>query len=133
MSAAVVCGPAHAPVRIPSPTAYPQLRLVGPGERVIAPPRPAIRISRRGRLLITLMVAAAAVSLTVMLTPSVGAAAPRIDHATTVLVGQTLSDVAASQLPSLPVNEAVARVQLANGLNTTQVRAGQSLLIPAIP
>jgi hypothetical protein len=132
MSASVIWGPAHAPVRIPSPTARPQLRLVSPGELVLAPPRPGIRISRRGRLLITLMVVAAAVRLTVMLTTSVGAAAPRIDHATTVSVGQTLSDVAAVQLPSLPVNEALARIQLANGLNTTQVHAGQSLLIPAM-
>jgi hypothetical protein len=133
MSAAVVWGPAQAPVRIPSRTTRPQLRLVDPGERVLAPPRPAIRISRRGRLLITLMVATAAVSLTLMLTTPVGAVAPRIDHATTVSVGQTLSDVAAAQLPSLPVNEAVARLQLVNGLNTTQVHAGQSLLIPAMP
>ena len=133
MSAAIAWGPALAPVRIPSRTARPPLRLVRPGDRVSAHARPAIRLTRRGRLLITLMVAAAALSLTVVVTTSVSAAPPPIDHATTVSVGQTLSEVAAAQLPSLPVNVAVARVQLANGLNSLQVHAGQSLLIPALP
>lgn len=134
MSAAVAWGPALAPVRIPSCTARARLRLVGPGEGISAPARPAIRLNRRGRLLITLTVAAAVLSLTVVLTAaSVSTTVPQIDHATTVSVGQTLSDVAAAQLPSLPINEAVARLQLANGLNTSQVHAGQSLLIPALP
>jgi len=81
----------------------------------------------------TLMVAAAALSLIVVHMTSVSAAVPQIDHATTVAAGQTLSDVAAAQLPGLPMDEAVARLQLANDLNTPQVRAGQSLLIPALP
>ena len=80
-----------------------------------------------------LAVASAGVTLAVMLATSVDAAAPQIDHATTVSAGQTLSEVAAAQLPSLPINEAVARIQLVNGLNTSQVHAGQSLLIPAMP
>jgi hypothetical protein len=134
MSAAVAWGPALAPVRIPSCTARSRLRLVGPGESLSAPARPAIRLNRRGRLLITLTVAAAVVSLTVVLTAGlVSAAIPRIDHATTVSVGQTLSDVAAAELPNLPISEAVVHLQLANGLNTSQVHAGQSLLIPALP
>jgi predicted Zn-dependent protease len=78
------------------------------------------------------MVSAAALTLAVVLATSVSAAAPQIDHATTVSAGQTLSEVAAAQLPGLPINEAVARIQLANGLNTSQVRAGQLLLIPAM-
>jgi hypothetical protein len=41
--------------------------------------------------------------------------------------------VAAAQLPTLPIDNAVARIQLANGLSTSQVHAGQSLLIPALP
>lgn len=134
MSAAVAWDLAPAPGRMPSRTARPQLRLVGPGERAWVP---ATRLSRRGRLLITLMVSAAALTLAVVLATSVSAAAPQIDapqinHVTTVSVGQTLSEVAAAHLPGLPINEAVARIQLANDLNTSQVRAGQSLLIPAI-
>jgi hypothetical protein len=76
---------------------------------------------------------AAVVTLAVVLATSVDAAAPQIDHATTVGAGQTLSDVAATQLPGLLINDAVARIQLVNGLNTSQVHAGQSLLIPAMP
>ena len=130
MSAAVTWELAPAPVRLPSRPARPQLRLVSPGERASVPPT---RLNRRGRLLITLMAAAAVLALSVMLATSVIAAAPEIDHATTVFAGQTLSEVAAAQLPSLSISEAVARIQLANGLNTSQVHAGQSLLIPSIP
>jgi len=95
--------------------------------------RVATRINRRGRLLVTLTVLAAATTLGLMVATSVMASGPQIDHATTVSAGQTLSEVAAAQLPGLPINEAVARIQLANDLNTSQVHAGQSLLIPSMP
>jgi hypothetical protein len=127
------------------------LRLVAPDERV-SPGEPrhpgdrlpagylvsvtsrqAIRLTRRGRLVITLMVTLAIAALALALATSVSAADSQIDHATTVSAGQTLSEVAASQLPALPINDAVARIQLANGLNTLQVHAGQALLIPAWP
>ncbi|MEO6143599.1 MAG: LysM peptidoglycan-binding domain-containing protein [Dermatophilaceae bacterium] len=133
MSAAVAWELHPTPGRMPSRTARTQLRLVGPGERAMAPVRPATRISRRGRLVITAMVSAAALTCAVLLATSVSASAPQIDHATTVFAGQTLSEVAAAQMPGLPITEAVARIQLANGLNTSQVRAGQSLLIPVMP
>jgi len=133
MSAAVAWELAPAPGRMPSRAARPQLRLVGPGERALAPVRQATRLNRRGRLLVTLMVSVAGLTIAVALATSVNAAAPQIDHATTVFAGQTLSEVAAAQLPGLPTNEAVARIQLANGLNTSQVHAGQSLLIPRMP
>jgi hypothetical protein len=86
-----------------------------------------------GRLLITLMVLTGLMVLAVALTSSVSAAVPLVGHAITVSAGQTLSEVAAEQLPRLPINEAVARIQLASGLNSSQVHAGQSLLIPAMP
>jgi len=118
---------------MPLRTLRPQLRLVLPGERAVAPVRVALRINRRGRLVITLAVLAAATTLGLLLSTSVMASGPQIDHATTVSAGQTLSEVAAAQLPSLPINEGVARIQLANGLNTSQVHVGQSLLIPSMP
>lgn len=147
MSAAVVWGLVTAPARMPSPTAPPRLRLVGPDERGkpdrcvgcgecgYAQVHPAVRLSRHGRLVITLMTTALLVLAlaALLLATSVNAAAPQIDHATTVSAGQTLSEVAAAQLPGLPINDAVARIQLANGLNTLQVHAGQSLLIPEMP
>jgi LysM domain len=122
-----------APARMPSRTARPRLRLVGPDERACAPALPATRLTRRGRLVIALVATAAVVTLTLGLATSVDAAARQIDHATTVSAGQTLSEVAAAQLPSLLINDAVARIQLVNGLNSSQVHAGQSLLIPAMP
>lgn len=130
MSVAVAWELAPTPGRMPSRTARPPLRLVGPGERAEVP---ATRLTRRGRLLITLTVTAAALTLAVGLATSVRAAAPQIDHATTVFAGQTLSEVAAAQLPGLPIDEAVVRIQLANDLNTSQVHAGQLLLIPSMP
>ena len=130
MSAAVAWELAPTPGRMPSRTVRPQLRLVGPGERAFVPDT---RLTRRGRLLITLVVSAAAMALAVGIATSVSAAAPQIDHATMVFAGQTLSEVAAAQLPGLSINEAVARIQLANDMNTSQVHAGQSLLIPSMP
>jgi LysM repeat protein len=123
---------------MPSRTVRPQLRLVLPGERVVAPVRVATRINGRGRLLVTLTVFAAATALGLSVATSVMASGPQIDapqihSVTTVSAGQTLSEVAAAQLPGLPINEGVARIQLANGLNSSQVHAGQSLLIPSMP
>ena len=46
--------------------------------------------------------------------------------------GQTLSEVAAAQLPQLPLADAVARIQVANDLAGSDVHAGQTLLIPAV-
>jgi LysM repeat protein len=92
-----------------------------------------MRYTRRGRLVIALVAAAGVALLTVLLAATVDAAAPAIDHTTTVVAGQTLSEVAAVQLPGLPIPDAVARIQLVNGLNSSQVHAGQSLLIPALP
>jgi len=163
MSAGAVRVLAPEPVRTPSRTARPPLCLVashgklrpdqrvvvdghavpservgsderlGSDERRCAPALSAIRFTRRGRLVITLMATVAVATLAVVLATSVDAAAPLIDHATIVSAGQTLSEVAATQLPSLPINNAVARIQLVNGLSTSQVHAGQLLLIPALP
>ena len=127
------------PARMPSRTARAHLRLVGPDERgrfkrrVWQPVGSTMRFTRRGRLVMTVAATAAVVALAMVLAASVDAAAPEIDHATTVLVGQTLSEVAAAQLPGLSINEAVAKIQLANNLSTSQVHAGQSLLIPSMP
>jgi LysM repeat protein len=138
MSAAVAWELAPTPCRMPSRTVRPQLRLVLPGEHVVAPVRVATRINRRGRLLVMLTVLAAATTLGLTVANTVMASgsqidAPQIHSVTTVSAGQTLSEVAAAQLPGLPINEGVARIQLANGLNTSQVNAGQSLLIPSMP
>ena len=48
----------------------------------------------------------------------------------TVESGQTLSQIAARELPGVSVREGVVSLQLANALSTDQVHAGQQLLVP---
>lgn len=141
MSTAVTSVPGPRLACTPPRSTRPPLRLVRPGEHgpqrvsedVCLKARRGVRITRRGRLVITLVATLAVATLAVALATSVDAAAQHIDHATSVSAGQTLSGVASTQLPSLPVEDAVARIQLANRMNTSQVHAGQVLLIPELP
>lgn len=134
MSAAVAWDLAPAPARIPARPGRPQLRLVPTGDAVVAPARRPLRLNRRGRLALTLLVAftVAAFALVLFSGGEAGSVMPAIDHATTVSAGQTLSEIAARQLPQLPVSDGVARIQLANNLSTLDVHAGQTLLIPRV-
>lgn len=106
------------------------LRLVGEQERV-APRRArrgALRITRRGRLALTstvgLVVALVAASVLGLLGPA-GASSSVV-----VQPGMTLSQIAAEQLPGVPLSQAVTDIQRANSLSTTSVAAGQELVIP---
>lgn len=92
-----------------------------------------LAITRRGRLAVTLVVTVAAVALAVALWTAGTPTGPTIDHATTVSSGQTLSQIATEQMPGVPVHEAVIQIQLVNDLSSSDVHAGQSLLIPAMP
>lgn len=110
-----------------APLRRPQLRLVPTGERASAPP---IRLTRLGRLLRT--AAALAILLLFAVTAGNALAAGQVRaHTVTVESGQTLSQIAARDMPSLPTKEAVARLQLANGLSSSDVHAGQVLQVPA--
>lgn len=85
-------------------------------------------ITRRGRLaLLSLVVALAAVLGMVGLR---GAGAAEQVRTVTVGAGQTLSEVAAAQLPDLSLSQGILAIQLANSLSTAQVSAGQELVIP---
>jgi hypothetical protein len=112
--------------------ARPQLRLVPTGDAVAARPAAPVRLTRRGRLAITLTVAAVIAVFAFLMAPGPSVPTTTIDHAATVAAGQTLSEIAATQLPKLAVSEAVAQIQLANNLNTSDVHAGQTLLIPRV-
>ena len=132
MSAAVAWDVAPAPLRMPARPTRPQLVSVPTGEDVVIRPAAPVRLTRAGRLAITLSVLVAAVVLAISLVSGgASASATVIDHATTVESGQTLSEVAATQLPQLPLADAVARIQVANDLSGNDVHAGQTLLIPA--
>ena len=129
MSAALALDPVTLPERS-LPLARPQLRLVPTG-RDVEPAPHSVRLSRRGRLVRTGVAVAVALALgwTVVSTVTAGAVAPV--HTVTVESGQTLSSIAARELPGLPVREGVAQIQLANGLSSSDVHVGQILQIPA--
>ena len=132
MSAAVAWELAPAPVGVPTRPGRARLVSVPCGDAVAAGPATRLRVTRAGWLVVTLAVSAAVVAaLVVALFPG-GASGTVIDHSTTVQQGQTLSEVAARELPQLPVRDAVARIEVANDLSSSQVHAGQSLLIPAV-
>ena len=131
MSAALAWDVAPAPVRVPVRPARPRLVSVPCPEPAEAVPAGPLTLTRAGRLAITATVAAAVLFLVVALF-SGGASATVIDHSTTVSTGQTLSEIAVRELPQLPVADAVARLQVANDLTSSDIHAGQTLLIPAV-
>lgn len=97
--------------------------------RTPSPRREAtLRLTRRGRLAVT----GAVTALLVVTAGGLAAAVmPDAELATvTVEPGQTLSDIAATTLPDLPLDRAVVEIRIANNLSTSQVQAGQTLVIP---
>ena len=59
-----------------------------------------------------------------------GAGAAEPARTVTVGPGQTLSEVAAAELPDLSISDGIVAIQLANRLSTAQVSSGQQLTIP---
>ena len=91
--------------------------------------QPPLRLTRLGRLVVALLIATAVALLGVGLAGQLATAssAPR---PVTVVSGDTLSEIAARELPGLSIDDAVIEIQLANGLSSSQVHAGQTLLVP---
>ena len=107
----------------------PRLVLVPTGDAVRQIPAPALRLTRAGRLAITTTVLLVAlVAAFVGLTG--GASASGAPVTVTVEQGQTLSQIAAEHMGGTSLATAVAELQLANGLSSAQVRAGQTVVIP---
>lgn len=103
----------------------------GPAAELVSAP---VRLTRFGRLMLLalVVVAAGAVALVLSLTSgSAGASVTTPAHSITVAGGETLSQIAARELPQLTVTQGVARIQSANSLPSTEVAAGQQLQIPA--
>ncbi|WP_239100472.1 LysM peptidoglycan-binding domain-containing protein [Phycicoccus sp. CSK15P-2] len=113
--------PAPAPRR-------PRLTVV-PDPAVSAPARPALRLTARGRVVL-LVLAALLVAGVVGVRGTGGAGAAEAERVVTVSAGETLSEIAATEMPGLTVTEGVLAIQLANGLNTAQISTGQELVIP---
>lgn len=88
-----------------------------------------LRLTRRGRLALTSTVAFVVAGLLMSMIGVLGPAG-----ATTSVVvepGMTLSQIAAEELPDLPLDRAITDIQRANRLSTTSIAAGQELLIPS--
>lgn len=98
------------------------------GLRVPSERAATLRITRRGRLTLA---SAVALALALGLGGLVGDLAPAgAASAVVVEPGMTLSQIAAEQLPELPLSQAITDIQRANRLSTTDIAVGQELLIP---
>jgi hypothetical protein len=111
-----------------SPQRERHLRLVPaptPGDRKA---QQTWRLTRRGRLAVTVTVAVAIVA-TLLAATLVMAPASASDQVV-VRPGQTLSEIAATHLPHLPLDRAIVAVQRENRMSTLHIQAGQTLVIP---
>lgn len=113
---------------VQSPAARPQLVLI-PGGAAGASRPLAVRVPRWVRLAITLSVLALAIGMVLGVGGASGTATGSLGSVE-VRAGQTLSEIARAEMPGVPTAEAVARIQLANNLPSSHVRAGQVLQIP---
>lgn len=96
---------------------------------------PVTRLTRRGRLLVSLAVLLLAVTGAVLLTGGGAALAgtdrPAVSHQqVTVQPGQTLWQIAERTAPGADPRETVQRILDLNGLHTSEVQAGTALLLP---
>lgn len=115
------------------PVGRPQLVLVPTGRQSVAAARaaaPAMRLTRFGRLVRTVLVAGVISVLGVGLAGQLASASGDA-RTVTVRAGQTLSGIAARELPELSVTDGVVELQVANHLSTSQIHTGQQLVIPA--
>lgn len=140
---ALASWPVTAPSTAPRPTRH--LRLVRSPEPAPTGPGASreraggLRLTRRGRQLRALAIVTLGLVVVlglVLAGPAMGVADPAPSSSTTartvvVRAGQTLSEVALGELPELPLDDAIARIQLANAMNSPHVLAGQRLVIPA--
>lgn len=109
----------------------PHLRLVQPGEVIPAAERTTegLVLTRRGRLAVTLTVATIMVLAVAAILGMLPAAASG-GHTVVVQPGQTLSQIAVTELPELPMDRAIVQIQVANDMNSLDVQAGTKLEIP---
>jgi hypothetical protein len=116
----------------PQPAAPPQLVLVPTGRDAVRAARvaqPPLRLTRFGRLVVALLAASVISVLAVGLAGQLASASSG-SRTVTVTSGQTLSGIAARELPGLTVAEGVVELQIANKLSTSEIHVGQQLVIP---
>ncbi|MBB2987057.1 LysM peptidoglycan-binding domain-containing protein [Terracoccus luteus] len=91
--------------------------------------QPVLRITRLGRLVLVTGTLAVVIALSVGLAGQLASAGGE-SRSVTVRSGETLSQIAARELPDLAVRDGVVALQLQNSLASDQVSAGQQLLVP---
>lgn len=130
MSAAVAWDDTIAPARVPG---RPRLHLVPTGDAVPARAPRRLRFTRRGRLAMTLTVAVLVAVAAFSAWSSLATAAPAgaATHVVTVESGQSLSEIAAREMPGVRTDDAVLRLVKANHLQNDQIMTGQTLVVPA--
>ncbi|NYF97072.1 LysM peptidoglycan-binding domain-containing protein [Janibacter cremeus] len=119
-----------APVGVPAarPARTRHLVSVPTGEAAPTATKGAVRLTRRGRLTMTVATLALASVAGAGVAFGGQAAAP---EQVTVETGQTLTSIAALEMSGVPTDDAITRIRQANDLSTSHVHAGQTLLIPA--
>ena len=103
--------------------------------RPAAPAGSPARLTRRGRLLVSLVALLLAITGAVLLTGGGAALAgterPAVSHRqVTVQPGQTLWQIAERVAPGSDPRETVQRILDLNGLQTSEVQAGTALQLP---
>lgn len=102
----------------------------------VAPVRPGspVRLTRRGRLLVTVVLLLVAVAAAVLATGGASALAgtdrPATHAQVTVQPGETLWQIAERTAPATDPRETVQQILDLNGLQTSQVQAGTALQLP---
>ena len=130
---------------IATPFARPAVRVVERTQRIserpvtgrsARPSRRSVRLTRRGRLLATLTVAAVAVVAFVLagLGPACAGtpATAGQTRVVTVAPGQTLWQIAGQVAPGRDPRDVVAQITALNHLRADQLAAGQELLVPVV-
>ena len=117
------------PLESPAATRRPRLTVVPAPAPAAVRHGDAVRITARGRLVL-LVLAVLALTTVLGLRGLGGADAAQPEHLVTVGSGQTLSEIAAAELPSMDLGQGIIAIQLANDLTSAQITAGQELVIP---
>ena len=91
-----------------------------------------LRLTRRGRFVLAALLLGLAAVVGLVVLPGAGSSGSTTapTRIVTVLPGQTLSEIAARELPSLSAGQAMTAIRVANALNTTSISAGETLVIP---
>jgi LysM repeat protein len=104
--------------------------------RAAASTRPALRITRRGRIVLAVVLAVPALLVSASIALSSMPAAASNESATvdfeyvTVQAGESLWSVAERVAPASDPRDVIADIERLNGLESSAVAAGQSVAIP---